>query len=193
MFFSHFISVMLSFSVQPIGYFNRLLVPAQVIGVNFLISIFCLAVWFAIVTHKLHLLNVIYSACPGGSVQISGRVCLCCGCVCWLTCSCKYQMGWPSLLAHSTRFINNYQQCPIMYSSTMDRVSIQIAVQNDHPTARAQQVGLLRYPSLETLSIMSLVPPVGAESMGNWGESIGRSREHGAYWGYRSRPATCGC
>ena len=122
MFFSHFISVMLSFSVQPIGYFNRLLVPAQVIGVNFLISIFCLAVWFAIVTHKLHLLNVIYSACPGGSVQIS---------------------------------------------STMDRVSIQIAVQNDHPTARAQQVGLLRYPSLETLSIMSLVPPVGAESMGN--------------------------
>ena len=74
----------------------------------------------------------------------------------------------------------------------MDRVSIQIAVQNDHPTARAQQVGLLRYPSLETLSIMSLVPPVGAESTGNWGESIGRSREHAAscaYWGYRSRPA----
>eukprot|EP00913_Durusdinium_trenchii_P007572 g7115.t1 len=34
----------------------------SVIGVNFLISIFCLAVWFAIVTHKLHLLNVIYSA-----------------------------------------------------------------------------------------------------------------------------------
>lgn len=30
---------------------------------NFLISIFCLAMWFAIVTHKLHLLNVIYSAC----------------------------------------------------------------------------------------------------------------------------------
>eukprot|EP00438_Fugacium_kawagutii_P013661 Skav213134 [mRNA] locus=scaffold107:331633:346271:+ [translate_table: standard] len=36
----------------------------SVIGVNFLISIFCLAVWFAIVTHKLHLLNVIYSAYP---------------------------------------------------------------------------------------------------------------------------------
>jgi hypothetical protein len=71
--------------------------------------------------------------------------------------------GLTIMLAHSTRFINNYQQCP----STMDRVSIQIAVQNDHPTARAQQVGLLRYPSLETLSIMSLVPPVGAESMGN--------------------------
>ena len=113
MFFSHFISVMLSFSVQPIGYFNRLLVPAQVIGVNFLISIFCLAVWFAIVTHKLHLLNVIYSACPGGSVQISGRVCLCCGCVCWLTCSCKYQMGWPScwhIQLDSSIIINNVHQ-----------------------------------------------------------------------------------
>ncbi|CAJ1438265.1 unnamed protein product [Effrenium voratum] len=36
----------------------------SVMGVNFLISIFCLAVWFAILTHKLHLLSVIYNAYP---------------------------------------------------------------------------------------------------------------------------------
>ncbi|CAE7411692.1 FKS1 [Symbiodinium natans] len=34
----------------------------SVIGVTFLISIFCLAIWFAILTHKLQLLEVIYSA-----------------------------------------------------------------------------------------------------------------------------------
>jgi len=34
----------------------------SVIGVNFLVSIFCLAIWFAILTHKLQLLEVIYSA-----------------------------------------------------------------------------------------------------------------------------------